>query len=93
MPPDDTSLSLPAHGLTVRDVAKRYRISPDKVRALIKRGALSAINTASALCGRPRFVVLPHHLAAFEEQRRAAAPPPKPKRKSKMMSFIDYYPD
>src|SRR5262245_18072506 len=46
-----------ARGLTVRDVARRYRVSPDKVRAWITSGELRAVNTATALCGRPRWVV------------------------------------
>jgi hypothetical protein len=70
--PADSPLP-PAAGLTVRDVARRYRVGGDKVRLWIARGELAAVNTAAALCGKPRFVVLPEHLAAFE-RRRAAAP-------------------
>jgi excisionase family DNA binding protein len=81
----------PAAGMTVAEVARRYRVSPDKVRAWIARGELKAVNTAAALCGRPRFVVLPQHLAAFE-QRRGAAPPPRPPRR-KQTAKVDYYPD
>src|SRR5262249_18503933 len=47
----------PAAGLTVRDVARRYRVGEDKVRTWIARGELKAINTAAALCGRPRWIV------------------------------------
>jgi hypothetical protein len=90
MPPDDRGVS-PA-GLTVRDVARRYRIGPDKVRALITSGQLKAINTASVLCGRPRYVILPEHLADFERQR-SAGPAPKPVRRKKRTPAIDFYPD
>ncbi len=38
-------------GLTVRDVACRYRVGEDKVRGWIARGELRAINTAKVLCG------------------------------------------
>jgi hypothetical protein len=79
-------------GFTVRDVAKRYRVSPEKVRGWIARGELGAINTAAALCSKPRYVILPEHLAAFE-QRRMAGPPPKPPRRRKRSEFIDYFPD
>jgi hypothetical protein len=72
MPLDDTTVSASA-GWTVANVAARYRISPDKVRAWTNRGELVAINTATALCGKPRWVVPPEALAAFE-QRRAAQP-------------------
>jgi hypothetical protein len=85
----DTPLS-PA-GLTVSDVARRYRVSPDKIRTWIARGELSAVNTASALCGRPRFVILPDALAAFEA-RRAGGPPPKPPRRRKRAPQIDFFP-
>jgi excisionase family DNA binding protein len=77
-------------GLTVAEVARRYRVSPDKVRAWIRRGELSAINTATPP-GKARFVVLPHHLADFE-RRRAAAPPPKPQRRRRKAAAIDYFP-
>jgi excisionase family DNA binding protein len=76
--------------LTVREVARRYRVGEDKVRAWIARGELAAINTASTLCGRPRWVIAPTALAEFE-RRRAAAPPPRPRRR-KRTPEIDYYP-
>jgi hypothetical protein len=79
-------------GLTVREVARRFRVSPDKVRAWITRGELAAINTATALCGKPRFVILPDALNAFERGRQAG-PPPKPPRRRKGTPVFDYYPD
>lgn len=88
MPPD----TIPTTGLTVRDVARRYRVSADKVRGWITRGELFAINTATVLCGKPRFVVLPDALAAFE-QRRAAASPKPARRQRKKTYEVDYYPD
>lgn len=81
-----------ASGLTVRDVSKRYRVSPDKVRAWISRGELRAINSGAALCGkRRRWVIAPDALVAFE-QRRAGGPPPKPPRRKKRTTLVDYYP-
>ena len=50
---------------TPREVAKILRCSPDRVRALIRRGELPAVNMATALCGRPRFVVLSEGLQSF----------------------------
>jgi hypothetical protein len=79
-------------GLTVRDVARRYRVSPDKVRAWIRRGDLQAVNTATVLCGRPRWIILPDALAAFERPRDST-PPPKPPRRRRQPEIVDYYPD
>src|SRR6516164_4495278 len=75
-------------GLTVRDVARRYRVGEDKVRSWIARGELRAINTAAALCGRPRWVIPVEALAEFE-QRRAGGPLPKPPRRQRRQEAID----
>ncbi len=81
-----------SRGFTIADVAARYRVSPDKVRAWVRRGELAAVNTASSLCGRPQLRVTPEALAAFERGRRAA-PPPKPARRQRQRAMVDYYPD
>jgi transposase len=80
-------------GRTVSDVAKRYRVSPDKVRAWIKRGELVAINTASVLCGKPRWVIPPDALASFERHRQAAEPPKPARRRRRESDIVHYYPD
>jgi transposase len=80
-------------GLTVREFARRYRVSEDKVRAWVARGELKAINTAAALCGKPRWVILPEALAEFEKARRGG-PAPKPQRQRRRRAQeIDFYPD
>ena len=81
-----------AAGLTVADVARRYRVGEDKVRGWIRRGELAAVNTADRRCARPRFVVTMESLAAFE-RGRAAAEPPKATRQRKRAAEIDFYPD
>jgi transposase len=78
-------------GLTVADIARRLRVGADKVRNWIAKGELRVINTAAALCGKPRYVVTPEALAEFEN-RRAAAPPPKPRRRRRDQAAIDYFP-
>jgi hypothetical protein len=88
--PADTQLS--HAGLTVAEFAHRYRVSPDKVRAWIARGELAAVNTATVLCGKPRWVILPDALASFE-RRRAGGPTPKPAKRRKRTEFVDFYPD
>jgi hypothetical protein len=59
---------------------------------MIKAGELGAIDTARHRCGRPRYVVMPAHLAEFI-RRRAAAPPPKPAPRKKRINFVDFFPD
>jgi hypothetical protein len=87
--PADT---LPAPGLTVADVAKRYRVGPDKVRSWITRGELAAVNTAAALCCKPRWVITPEALTAFERPR-SGGPAPKQSQRRKRTVAVDYYPD
>lgn len=90
MPTDTTPA--PGRGLTVADVARRYRVSPDRVRAWIARGELRALNTRDVRNGRPRWLIPPEALADFERGRVALAPPPKPPRR-KPVAPKDYYPD
>jgi excisionase family DNA binding protein len=79
-------------GLTVRDVSRRLRVSEDKVRFWIDKGEMRATNTATNLCGRPRWVISPDALAEFE-RRRAGGPMPQPKKRRKQTALVDYYPD
>jgi hypothetical protein len=86
-----TADTLP-RGYTPNELAKVLRVSPDRIRSWIKTGQLGAIDTATTLCRRPRYVILPHLLAEFE-RRRAAGPPPKPQRRRRRTALVDYYPD
>ncbi len=79
-------------GRTVRDLARRWRVGVDKVRGWIRRGELAAINTATALCGKPRWVITPDAVAEFEK-RRASGPAPKQKRSRKRTDMVDFFPD
>jgi len=56
--------AIPDRGLTPSELARLFLIGPDHVRDLIKRGELGAVNVARSRCGRPSYVVLPHHVAA-----------------------------
>jgi hypothetical protein len=76
----------------VYDIARRYRVGEDTVRAWIKRGELSAISTADRNAIRPRFVVTPESLEAFERSR-SVAEPPKPPRRKKKSEEVDYFPE
>jgi hypothetical protein len=93
MPPEPSAtLSSLSRGLTVSDAARRYRVSPDKVRAWIRRGELHAINTAATLCGKPRWVIPPEALMQFEKGR-CGGQVPKPQRQRRRQAQIDFYPD
>ncbi len=91
MPTANFAPTHPPRGYTTADIARMYRVSPDKVRAWIARGELAAINTATALCGKPRWVITPDALAAFE-RRRAGGPPPKKQRRRRQQLPVDYFP-
>jgi len=52
-----------ARGMTPREVGRLLRVSHDRIRAMILRGELGALNMGATRCGKPRYVVLPHHLA------------------------------
>ena len=79
-------------GLTTAEVARRYRVGEDRVRTWIKSGALKALNTADSTCAKPRFVVLPEHLAEFEAARSTAPAPKSPKRR-RPSGERDFFPD
>lgn len=77
------------HGLTVADVARRYRVGQGKVLSWIRRGELKAINTAANLYIRPRYVITGEALEAFE-RRRDAGPAPRVERKRTPAAESDY---
>jgi hypothetical protein len=79
-------------GYTPRELARILRIGRDRLVGMIRRGELGAIDTAPARCGRPRYVILPHHLAAWERSR-AAAEMPAPARRRRRTAVVDFYPD
>ena len=83
----------PQRGYTPNELAKVLRVSDDRIRAWIKSGELGAINTADVRSGKPRYIILPDHLAEFQRRRLAAmAPKPAPRRK-RPAAMVDYFPD
>jgi hypothetical protein len=78
-------------GLTISDLARRYRVKRGKVLGWIRRGELAAVNTADPLC-RPRYVVTAEQLADFERRRTDTPAKPTPRRR-KRTTLVDYFPD
>lgn len=78
-------------GFTTADVARRYRVGQSKVLLWIKLGELTAINTSSAMCARPRYVVTADALEQFE-RRRSAKPVAKVQRRQRS-AVVDHCPD
>jgi hypothetical protein len=85
-------IDTPARGLTVADVAARYRVGTDKVRSWIAKGILRAVNRNDTRAGKPSWVIPPEALAEFEQGRQAVTPP-RPARRKRKSAAIDYYPD
>ena len=78
-------------GYTPRELARLLRVSPDRIRAWIVAGELGAVDTSRVRCARPRYVILPQHLAEFTRQRSAAQPKATPRRKRRPV-LVDYFP-
>lgn len=63
--------------LTVPEVAKFLRVSPDKVLSWIRSGRLRGYNVAERENGRPKYRVNPDDLQSFMQQRAITQPAPK----------------
>lgn len=85
---------VPGRSLTVKEVARRYRVGWQRVKGWIERGELQAVSVRDPGCRKPAFVVTPEALLKFERQRQQAARPvPKPKRRKTLAGVIDFFPD
>jgi excisionase family DNA binding protein len=71
-------MSILRRGLTVAEVAARFRVGKSKVRAWITRGELRAANTADG--GKPRWVIDADAIEEFARGRRPATPEAKRRR-------------
>jgi excisionase family DNA binding protein len=80
--------------MTPNELARYLRVSPDSVRSWIKSGRMKALNTASARCAKPRYVILPHHLAEWEQSHSAIEPELAPRARMRRRAEIkDFFPD
>jgi hypothetical protein len=79
-------------GWTPRELARVLRVSPERIRDWIRRGELSAVSTATRT-GRPRLLILPQHLRAWERRHRVQPTPKPAPRRRRAAEQKDYFPD
>jgi len=74
------------------EVAKKLRVSPDKVRAWIERGELAAFNVADRVGGRPRWRIEPEALAEFQRRRASLTNNRRrQRRETEQAGFVRYF--
>jgi len=78
--------------LTINELAKAWRVTPDHVRGLIRSGQLPAVNIAmSPGAKRPQWRIRPEDLERFTAARRAVEPAgdqPKRKRRRAVRQWV-----
>jgi len=77
--------------LTAPEVARRLRVSPDKIVAWIKAGELQGFNVALRRNGRPRYRISLDALLDFERRRAGADSQPSARRRQSSISTIEYF--
>jgi len=80
-------------GYTTREIARMLRCSSDRIRTMIRSGKLGAVNMRQTVCGKPKFIVMPEHLAAFVEANKVYVPPKPEQRRRRQKDLIDFFPD
>jgi hypothetical protein len=81
-----------AHGFSVADLCRRWKVGADKIHGFVRRGELLAVNVATNLSGRPQWRVTSRSVELFEK-KRSSAPMPKPARRRTPKCTKDWYPD
>jgi hypothetical protein len=89
---ETATVQAPLAGFTVTDLARRWRIGEDKIRAFLRRGELVGLNVAANMSGKPQWRVTVESVEQFE-RKRTSAPPPKPQRRRRSPALVDYYKD
>ena len=77
--------------LSPPQIARRWGVSPQKMLAWIGSGELRAINAATRLGGRPRFLIDVADLAAFEERRAVVATPAAVRRRRRDIGITKFF--
>lgn len=76
---------------TPPEVARRYGVAPETVRAWIAAGELDAIDVSDRSTSRPRYRISREALAAFERRRAAVAKPKTTRRRRRRPGVEDGY--
>jgi hypothetical protein len=79
-------------GYTTREMARMLRCSSDSIRTMIRSGKLGAINLRQTKTGKPRFIVMPEHLAAFVEANKVYVAPKTERRRRRPKDTLNYFP-
>jgi hypothetical protein len=69
-----------ARMLTPPELARRWRVNPEKIIGFIRDGSLRAFNVAAKPGGRPRWRIDLADVLAFEQSRSAPRPAPQARR-------------
>jgi len=79
--------------LTPPKLAKEWGVAPEKILGWIHTGELPAINAASRLGARPRYLIDRVGIAIFEKRRSATPPPPVSRRRKHLEEgVIEFFP-
>ena len=82
----------PSPSYTPPEVARRWRVSPDKVVALVRNGELKGFDVAMKRGGRPRFRILLEEVLAFEKRRAVVPTVIQPRaRRSRQQGVIEFF--
>ncbi len=76
---------------TPPEIARRWGISPEKVVGWIRSGELKAMNAATRIGGRPRYLIDARDLEAFELRRSVAPKQPVRRQQHSSSGVTSYY--
>ena len=77
--------------LTPPELARRWSVKPEKILAWIHSGELRAINVATERRGRPRHLIDPNEVEAFEQRRAVVERPVVYRRRDRRSNGVRHY--
>ena len=80
------------HTLTPPELARRWRVKPERIIAWIRAGELRAFNVASRPgVGKPRYRIPQDAIIEFENRRSAAQVKTTRRRRRQPVDVIEYF--